>query len=93
MVVQALGVLVDLSIYHALTKEVLSTSLDVEDVYDFELQGFLSFFVNSTMVEEAQKLISNNNLETIFDLAGTLEVLKTKEDVLSVAKKTADWFY
>ena len=92
MVVQALGVLVDLSIYHALTKEALSTSLDVEDVYDFELQGSLSFFVNSTMVEEAQKLISNN-LETIFDLAGTLEVPKTKEDVLSVAKKTAHWFY
>ena len=37
-------------------------------------------------------MILNSNLETIFDLAGTLEVLKTKEDVLNVAKKTAHWF-
>ena len=77
------------SFYHALTNGVLSTSVDVEDVYDFELQGSLSSFVNSTTVEEAQKLISNSNLETIF---GTLAVLKTKEDVLNVAKKTAHWF-
>ena len=80
------------SFYHALTNGVLSTSVDVEDVYDFELQGSLSSFVNSTTVEEAQKLILNSNLETIFDLPGTLEVLKTKEDVLNVAKKTAHWF-
>ena len=79
--------------YDALTNGVLKASVDVEDVYDFELQGSLSSFVNFTTVEEAQHFISNSNLETIFDLAGTLEVFKTKEDVLNVAKKTAHWFY
>lgn len=80
------------SLYDALTKGVMKASVDVEDVYDFELQGSLYSFLNSPTVEEAQTLISNSNLETIFDLAGTLEVLKTKEDVVNVAKRTAHWF-
>ena len=80
------------SLYDALTIGVQRASVDVEDVYDFELQGSLKSFVSSPTVEEAQTLISNSNLETIFDLAGTLEVLKTKEDVFNVAKKTAHWF-
>jgi hypothetical protein len=79
-------------LYDALTNGVLKASVDVEDVYDLELQGSLLSFVNSPTVEEAQSLIANSNLETIFDLAGTLEVLKTKEDVLNVARKTAHWF-
>ena len=41
------------SFQDALTNGVLKASVDVEDVYDFELQGSLSSFVNFTTVEEA----------------------------------------
>ena len=47
---------------------------------------------NASTDEEAQKLFSDSNLETILDLAGTLQVFETIEDVLNVVDKTAHWF-
>lgn len=44
---------------------------------------------NSRTVEEAEKLISDHNLENLLELAGTLQVLRKQEDVLNL---TAHWF-
>jgi hypothetical protein len=83
----------DQPLYDTLTKGVLKASVNVDDVYDFELKNSLNTLKNASTVEEARKLISDsNNLETILDLAGTLQVFQTIEDVLNVVDKTAHWF-
>jgi hypothetical protein len=80
-------------LYDALTKGVLKASVNVDDIYDFELKNSLNTLKNASTVEKARKLISvSNNLETILDLAGTLQVFQTIEDVLNVVDKTAHWF-
>jgi hypothetical protein len=48
-------------------------------VYDFELRNSLNTLKNASTDEEAQKLFSDSNLETILDLAGTLQVFETIE--------------
>jgi hypothetical protein len=76
-------------LYDALTKGVLKASVNVDDVYDFELRNSLNTLKNASTDEEARKLFSDSNLETILDLAGTLQVFETIEDVLNVVDKTA----
>ncbi|XP_066025096.1 uncharacterized protein [Pocillopora verrucosa] len=47
---------------------------------------------NTTSVQGAQKLISDHNLETVLELAGTLQILRKQEDILNLVDKTAHWF-
>ena len=88
------GQIIAMSIVHydALTFGVLKSSVDVEDVYDFELKNSLSAVKYASTIEEANGLISSSNLETIFDLARTLETFKAMENITSFVKKAAHWF-
>ena len=47
---------------------------------------------NTTSVQEAQKLISDHNVELILELAGTLQIVSKQEDILNLVDKTAHWF-
>ena len=71
-------------LYDAVTKGVMQAVVSLEDVYDFELRTSLHDVKSASTVEEAQSLISDRNLETILDLAGTLQVLRTKMMFLSL---------
>ena len=55
----------ELPLYDALTKGVMQTTINLEDGYD------------AKTVYEAQNLISEGNLETVLELAGTFQILRT----------------
>lgn len=78
--------------YDALTRGVRQASVKLEDVYDFELRGHLQLLMDTTTVEEARTVISTNNLDTVLELAGTLQFLKTRADVVNLVNRTAHWF-
>ena len=79
-------------LYDALTKGVTQATVSVEDVYDINIRNSLQALKNSRTVEEAEKLISDHNLENLLELAGTLQVLRKQEDVLNIVDNTAHWF-
>ena len=79
-------------LYDALTKGVTQATVSIEDVYDINIRNFLQALKNSRTVEEAEKLISDHNLENLLELAGTLQVLRKQEDVLNLVDNTAHWF-
>ncbi|XP_068678772.1 uncharacterized protein [Montipora foliosa] len=54
-----------LPLYDALTKGVTQANVCLENVYDFDLRNSLQAIKNTTSVQEAQKLISDHNLETV----------------------------
>lgn len=79
-------------LYDALTKGVTQANVCLDDVYDFDLRNSLQALKNTTSVQEAQKLMSDHNLETVLELAGTLQILRKQEDILNLVDKTAHWF-
>lgn len=81
-----------LPLYDALTKGVTQANVCLEDVYDFDLRNSLQAIKNTTSVQEAQKRISDHNLETVLELAGTLQIVTKQEDILNLVDKTAHWF-
>ena len=52
-------------LYDALRKGVTQANVCPEDVYDFDLRNSLQALKNTTSVQEAQKLMSDHNLETV----------------------------
>ena len=46
-----------------------------------DLRNSLQALKNTTSVQEAQKLISDNNLQTVFGLADTHQILSKQEDI------------
>ena len=81
-----------LPLYDALTKGVMQTTVNLEDVYDVELRNSLQRLKDAKIVKEAQNLISEDNLEKVLELAGILQILRKQDDVLSVVQNTAHWF-
>ena len=73
-----------LPLYDALTKGVIQTTVNLEDVYDVELRNSLQLLKDAKTVKEAQNLISDDNLEKVLELVGTLYILRNQDDVLSV---------
>ena len=53
------------------------------DVLMVDLRNSLQALKNTTSVQEAQKLISDNNLQTVLGLAGTHQILSKQEDILN----------
>ena len=81
-----------LPLYDALTKGVMQTTVNLEDVYDVELRNSLQLLKDAKTVQEVQNLTSEDNLENVLELAGTLQILRKQDDVLSVVQNSAHWF-
>ena len=56
-------------------------SATLGDVTDFELQASLEKLLQAHGVDVAQQITKNEKLDTIFDMAGTFQVLRSKADV------------
>ena len=54
----------------------MQTTVNLEDVYEVDLRNSLHFLKDAKTVEEAQNLISEDNLEKVLELAGTLQILR-----------------
>ena len=70
----------------------MQTTVNLEDVYDVELRNSLQRLKDAKTVKEAQNLISEDNLEKVLELAGTLQILRKQDNALSVVQNTAHWF-
>ena len=70
-------------LYDALTKRVTQAYVCLKDVYDFDLRNYQQALKNTTSVQEAQKLISDNNLQTALGLEGTHQIFSKQEDILN----------
>ncbi len=81
-----------LFVYDSIVYGTRSVSVDINDVYDFELKTQLVRLINCKSVEEARSLINDQAIENILDLAGTLELIKSLEDVIRIVYNTAHWY-
>ena len=79
-------------VYDSIVYGTRSVSVDINDVYDFELKTQLVRLINCKSVEEARSLINDQAIENILDLAGTLELIKSLEDVIRIVYNTAHWY-
>ena len=79
-------------LYDAQIKGVTQANVCLEDAYNFDLRNSLQALKNTTFAQEAQKLVSDHNLETVLELAGTLQILRKQKDILNRFDKTAHWF-
>ena len=61
----------------------------LEEVYDPELKSSLQDLTKAQSVQEACTFIERKNLDTIFELAGTLKQLKSVADIGKIVQQTA----
>jgi hypothetical protein len=80
------------AVYDSIIHDTRSASLDVNDVYDFQLKSSLTGMTNCKTLDEGRILISDRAIETVLDLAGTLKPVNSVQDVVKMAYETAHWF-
>ena len=80
------------AVYDSIIRDTRSASVDVNDVYDFELKTSLVRMTNRTSLDEGRVLISDPGIKTVLDLAGTLKPVNSVQDVISMAHETAHWY-
>lgn len=78
--------------YDALVKGTQHAHATLEDVYDYDLKSSLQQLNAASTVEEASHIINDSRLDTVLDMAGTLQVLSTTTDIKTVVKQTVDWY-
>lgn len=69
----------------------LNLTAKLEEVPDLELRASLGKLLQTPTVSEAYKIISNEKLDIIFDMAGTMKMMQTKADVDKVVQLTINW--
>ena len=66
--------------------------LTLEEVYDQELKSSLQDLTKTQSVQEACAFIERKNLDTIFELTGTLQQLNSVADIGKIVQQTAHWY-
>ena len=82
------------SCYHALIKGTGSQNLnaDLNDVPDYELRSSFDRLSKASDVSEACKIINEDKLDVVLDMAGTLQVMNNADDIKDVVQKTINWY-
>lgn len=78
--------------FQALARGLESVVIDLDDVYDKELQNSLKLLHDAPTAAAATKMLDDEKLTTVLDLAGTLQQIKTTEDAKRIAALTAKWY-
>ena len=63
----------------------------VEDIYEPELKTSLQQLSRAQSVQEGNEVMSRNNLDTVLELGGTLQQIKSIKDIDNIVKRTAHW--
>ena len=79
-------------LYDALVNGVDKSQATVDDVYDPELKSSLQKLSQAQAVPDAYEMMSRNNLDTILELAGTLNRVKSIKDIDKIVQQTAHWY-
>ena len=80
------------NMFHVLVHGQEGVIVDLDDVYDKELQDCLKSLHNAPTVATAIKILEDEKLMTVVDLAGTLKPIKTTDDSKKIAALTAKWY-
>ena len=78
--------------FDALVYDLSKVVVPVQEVYDAELQSSLQALLNSATLEEALRFMNEGNLPTLLDLAGTLQPVRTMDDIAKIVFSTTHWF-
>ena len=78
--------------FDALVNDMSKVVVSVQDVYDAELQSSLLALLNAGTLKEALRLLNEGNLPTILDLAGTLQPVRSLDDIPKIVASTSHWF-
>jgi hypothetical protein len=79
-------------LFYALVHGPDKSVVTIEDVYDPGLKSSLEQFSKAKSVKEAYEIMSSTNLDTILELGGTLQLMKSIEDIQKVVQQTAHWY-
>ena len=79
--------------YDAIVKDsgTINLTAKLEEIADVELRSSISKLLEAPTVSDAQEIIRAEKLDTIFDMAGAIKVMKTKADVDKVVQLTINW--
>ena len=82
------------SCYDAIINEsgTLNLSAALDDIPDFEMRTSLRKLLQAPCVDAAQKIISDEKLDTIFDMAGTLQMIRNQADIDKMVQRTINWY-
>ena len=78
--------------FDALVNDTSKVVVSVQDLYDAELQSSLLALLNAGTLKEALRLLNKGNLPTILDLAGTLQPVRSLDDIPKIVASTSHWF-
>ena len=80
--------------YDALVNETgtLNVISALDDVTDFELRTLLGKLLPAPEVDDARQIIDEEKLDTVFDMAGTFQVIRSKADVDKIVQRTLNWY-
>ena len=78
--------------YKALLQGVEKAEATTKDVFDYSLQVPLEQLLAASILPEANDIISTAGLGTVFDMAGTLQILTSLTQVKVLVKKTLNWY-
>ena len=79
-------------LYDALIKGPDQVKVALQDIYDPELRTSLEELSGAQSVQEAYEVMSRNNLDTILELGGTLQPIKSTKDIDKIVQQTAHWY-
>lgn len=78
--------------YTALIDGIQNESAPIKDVHEYELQSSLEKLVHAQTLQETTKIIEDEKVDTVLDMAGTLRAFRTIEDVKNDVQKTVNWY-
>ena len=83
-----------ISSYDAIVKEMGTRNVNatLDDVPDYDLKSSLEKLMKAPNVQEAVQIIDDAKLDTIFDMAGTVQIIETTADIQNIAQKTINWY-
>ena len=81
------------SCYQAVMRETgTQIHAHLNDVPDYELRSSFDRLLKACDAKEATQITQNEKLDVVFDMAGTIQVVKTTDDIQDMVQKTIDWY-
>ncbi|XP_028409247.1 uncharacterized protein LOC114531834 [Dendronephthya gigantea] len=63
----------------------LNLSATLDDIPDVELRASLGKLLQASVVDDARRIIDDEKLDTVFDMAGTFQMIRSKADVEKIS--------
>lgn len=70
----------------------LNLTATLDDITDFELRASLGKLLQAPEMDDARRIINDEKLDTVFDMAGTFQVIRSKSDIDKIVQRTINWY-